>query len=223
MATDGVRPDGRRLLLAEELALLSIGHGGGRHPGGPVLEATYAAAVLIELRARGTVELSRGFVRFVDRWPTGDPLLDEIIRDVRTTRPRPLRLELVALARAGIGRMVVERLERDALIARTRSTVFGLVPVWRYSVVPPRMLAHWAIRIHAIVRGDEAPDAREHALLPLLAAAQLLPHLVDRHDRHTAAVRAASLAGEDPIFEALAAHLAVLESGEEAVLVSAAV
>ena len=222
MASDGVRSDGRRLLLAEELALLSIGEDGGPFPGGPMLEGAYAAAILMELRARGAVDIVCGSVRSLDGCPTGDRLLDEIVRDVRTARSRPVRQEIAAIARTGIGRAVVERLERDELIARRRSTVLGLVPVWRYSVIPPRMVTHWAIRLHAIVRGEDAPDAREHALLPLLAAVHLLPRLVGRGQRLTATALAGSLAQDDPIVDALHAHLAVLEAGEEALLVTTA-
>jgi len=176
----------------------------------------------MERRARGAVEIAQGFVRSIDRWPTGDRLLDGVVRDMRTTAPRSLRQEISTIARAGIARAVVERLERDELVARGRSTVLGFIPVWRYSVIPPRMLTHWTIRLHAIVRGEDAPDAREHALLPILAAVHLLPRLVGHGQRLTAAALAGSLAQSDPILDALQAHLAVLDAGEEAVLVTAA-
>lgn len=220
MVGDGVRDGGRQLLLAEELALLAIGEGGGRFPGGAVLQAALGAAILMELRARAQVELRHGAVCLVDGWPTGDPVLDEVSDDLRSAGPRLVRQAIVAIGRTGMAGTIAERLERRGIIVRTLSTILGVIPVRGYRVVPPRMLGHWAIRIHAIVRGEESPDAREHALLPLLAAVHLLPHLVGRADRPAAAAVARALAQGDPILEALHRQIALVEAGDAAALVA---
>lgn len=220
MESEGVRLAGRQLLLAEELALLAIGERGGSFPGTPQLEAALAGAILIELRERSIIGIGPDRLTNIERWPTGDTLLDQIVAEL-VLCARSVRQDLERIARSAIAVTIVERLERRALVSRHRDTVLGVIPITRYTVVPPRFQLHWRVRINGIIRENTVPDAREHALLPLLAATRLLRGSVEHAERGRAARIADDLGRDDPVQQAVVRTIALIEAGEAAVTVAA--
>jgi hypothetical protein len=217
MDGDSAPHGGRHLLLAEELALLAIAEGSGAFPADPVLDPALAGAILVELRERKAVAIDRGQVTIVERWPTGDDLLDEIVRELEGS-PRPVGRCLARIARSEIAVRLVDRLERRGCIAHHREVVLGPIPLPRNGVVAPRFRLHWAVRIHAIARGDLLPDAREHAMLPLLAATRLLRGFVEPSTRGSIGEIARELGRDDPVQAAVVRAIALVEAGGAAVM-----
>lgn len=213
MESDGAPLGGRHLLLAEELALLAIAERHGAFPDTPVLDAALAGAILIELRERRALVLEGPRVAIVERWPTGDPLLDDVVRELEGST-RSVSQSLARIVRSGIAATLVGGLERHGFVVRRRDVVLGLIPVIRYGIVPPRFRLHWAVRIHAVVRADDAADAREHAMLPLLSVAGLLRGFAEPGERDRAERVARALGRGDPIQAAVAHAVVLAEAGE---------
>lgn len=220
MATDGARLAGRQLLLSEELALLAIGERGDSFSTTPTLEAALAGAILVELRERSTVAIEAERVTAIDRWPTGDTVLDQIVGALELSA-RSVHQVLEHIAGSGLSVTIVDRLERRGIVSRHRETVNGLIPITRYAVVPPRFRVHWLVRIHGIVRGEAIPDARERAMLPLLAATGFLRGFVEPAERGRAARIASDLGRNDPVQRAVVHTIALVEAGEAAMTVAA--
>lgn len=217
MESDGARLAGRQLLLAEELALLAISERNGAFPGTPALETALAGGLLIELRERQAIAVAGGRLTHVERWPSGDALLDEIAREIEIG---PVSRALGSIVRRGPAERLVERLERRGILARHREVVLGVIPITRHSVVPPRLRLHWTVRIHAIVRREADADAREHAMVPLLAASGILRGFVLPSERGQAASVAADLASDDPIQDAVARAIALIGAGDAPAMVA---
>lgn len=219
MESDGSPLGGRHLLLAEELALLAIAERNGAFPGTPALEVGLAGAVLVELRERRAVVIDGSHLASVERWPIGDTVLDEVVREVEGSAPS-VRQCVDRIARRGLAATLVDRLERRGIVARHRDVVIGILPVTRYGVVPPRFRQHWAERIGVILRDDARPDARERAMLPLLAAVGLVRGFADPAERIRLSRTAHALGRRDPIHDTVARTIAHIDAAAAAVMVA---
>jgi hypothetical protein len=218
--SDADRLNGRRLLLAEELALIAIDRRDGAFPATPALEAAYGAALLGELRAREVVRFDGDDIRVIDGWPTGDAVLDEVVLELRDGSALSIQRRLDRMARSGLVSTIVDRLERSGIVAHRRDVVLGLIPATRWLVVPPRIRTHWEIRLHAIVRGADLPDTREAALLPLLAATRILSGYFERAERPAAYRLAQRLGRGDPLVGSLDTVIARSEAMDAAASVA---
>lgn len=209
---DADRLNGRRLLLAEELAVLAIDGTDRGLRATAALELAQAAAMLVELQVRGVVRVDGDAISVVDDWPTGDALLDEVVRTIRERPSATIAAHLDGIADSGLLPEVIGRLERGGIVARRRDTWLGLIPVTRWRIVPPRMRIQWSIRLRAIVRGVDLPDTREVALVPLLATIGALSAFLGDDERGAAHELARRLARREPILVALDARVAAAEA-----------
>jgi hypothetical protein len=201
-------------MLAEHLLLVAWNSERGRPPLGKkdALRTGLCGALVSELTLRKAVAVVEGRAVVVDAGPSGDDLLDEVLRVLAEdgTRGRSLKRQLKAVRRAEadvVGR-IARRLVDAGVLRQTDSRVAGIFPATRYPVValdaPDRVREE--VRAWLGDASGAAPDPRTPCLVALLRACGLLGTVTDglRERRHASA-RARAAMKDDPVAGAVKA------------------
>ncbi|GAB7189640.1 hypothetical protein NUM3379_03460 [Kineococcus sp. NUM-3379] len=171
--------------LAEELYLLLLDPATGRsRADGQRLELVLAGAVLLELAARGHLEVAAGGLAGVraerlvvtGEGPVGEPVLDTALRQLRA---RPGQRPVAALNRLkrALRGQVLERLAERGEVEVERGTVLGFVPVTRVRAVQPQHVESLHADVASALLGAAAPGRRAVALVALVHSVGLVAKL----------------------------------------------
>lgn len=186
-----------RLTLPEEYALLALDDESGKIPFSLSETALHglAGALLLELALRGRLRLSGRRVDVVEGPPARDPLLNEVLHELRWARKsRTVRQWVEKLARRRSWRRVVGGLARARILDERSHRVLGLFPARRYPTRTPQVEDEVRGRLRRVAVEGAAPDARTACLLVLVHATGLATRVFSRPERRRARERARALA-----------------------------
>lgn len=162
--------------LAEELVLLAYDDETGRPSVSRIaLDLGLAAAILVELMLRDRI-VADGGLRVVDRTPTGEPVLDEVLARVGADAPHPVMSWLQRL-RLGVRDLVLKSLVQRGVIRDQAVTALEYIPLHRYPTVDPSSEARTRARLAEALTGASIPDERTAALATLVAGVRMTPTL----------------------------------------------
>ncbi len=184
--------------LAQELYLCAL-DGSAYH--GQKLPPGIGGALLADLQLQRRVELGER-VGVLDRSPTGDPLLDEMLGSLPEGEDSPK----INYAVSGLGqvqtRRVMEKTLEDGLCeehpGEKRRLLPGSKPAFRLATPAgeePRA------RARETLLGQREPDARTAVLVTLVEACGLVGGLVPREERKAAQQRAREIANGEGVSE----------------------
>jgi hypothetical protein len=196
------------LTLAEELVLLATREDGSVDVSAwDSLDNGIGGARLLELALAGRVALEDGKIVVADATPTGDELADEALAAIEASeKPRSAKHWVGRLAKGGVRKRVLARLDERGVLAAERSKFLGLVPRTRHVEVDPGPELEVRRRVRAAVLGEEpAPDARTVALASLVKACSLVGAVFERRERGEAKKRIGELATPDDVGRAVKA------------------
>lgn len=184
--------------LLEELLLIAYSDQGSLKASAGVVDYGLAGAVLMELMLAGRLTLTKRAVTVVSDEPTGDPLLDEALTRIRTSRRTSPRKWVLTL-RHGLRKRVLERLVARGVLRREKRRVLLVLPQIRYpsaTGMTPAPEIDARQRLRAIVAGTGPVDPRTAALGALVQATgldrEVFPDLPDRERKHRLATVVAS-------------------------------
>ena len=184
--------------LAQELYLCAL-DGSPYH--GQKLPPGIGGALLADLQLQRRVELGER-VRVLDRTPTGDPLLDQILGSLPEGEDSPeIKYAVSGVGQVQTGRVMEKTLE-DGLCAEhageKRRLLPGSKPAFKLATPAgeePRARAREALL------GQREPDARTAVLVTLVEACGLVDGLVSRDERKAARERAREIANGEGVSE----------------------
>jgi hypothetical protein len=177
------------MLLAEELLLCAI------PPDGvvvsPKVVAGIGGAIAAELVLGGRIALEEEGVQLVDRTPTGDEILDDVLKGLEDPDVTETRATWFV---SGAGQVASPKLHArivaDGLVVKHKGDARRFwvdKPDW-YEITPageePRR------RLTALLLGQREPDARDALLASLTAACDLVKLHVPKEARKEAKARA---------------------------------
>jgi len=191
------------LLLAEELLLLVLDDGKGHDKTLGGADSGLAGALLIELAARGWLELAAGRLVPTVPPPAVAPAASvlavalAIIAAEGTPRDAGHWVRKLPGELKPIKGSVAARLVDLGILSPQRRKVLGLVPVDRYPELDPEPERLLRRRLRAELTGTTDLSSRTAMLIPLLRAYNLVDKLVDRPQRKEAS-RLTKAVAEDP-------------------------
>ncbi len=171
-------------LIAEDVLLMLLEHAGG-FVSGDNRKPALAGAVLAELALSGAVEIEtekglwkRAKVVVEDPATVTDPVLVEALADI-DAKKRSAQ-DLVNRLGKELPDQLCARLVERGLLRREDSKVLGLVSRTRWPATnsPHEQALRAAVR--RALTGGEDPDQRTATVIAILAAADVLPKVVDR-------------------------------------------
>lgn len=158
--------------LADDLLLLAV-RGNGTLAVRRRLRFGIAAAELVQLAARGSVDVGDGQITVLDSSPPGDPLLDDALASMTAGAAVPSVRVWVGLNRPGlVGRHMAALMAAGTIRERPRKAA-GLFPVMRLEVTGPARLEQARARLDAVASGTAGTGPEQAALAGLVGAVGL--------------------------------------------------
>lgn len=173
--------------LVDELLLLAYDDTSGRNRADH-LEIGLGGAIMLELTLAERIDVVDKRVRVLDASPTGDRLLDEVLRRIGEDKPRKPQA-VVQRASKGLTQTVLDDLVARGVLRFNRDRLLGVFPFHRYLPDDPTAEADARARLAAAVDAGAAPDARTAALASLVYALKM--HSVALPGRNQREVRKA--------------------------------
>lgn len=158
--------------LADDLLLLAV-RGNGTLAARGKLRFGVAAAELIQLAARGSVDISDSQITVLDSSSTGDPLLDDALASMTTGATAPSVKIWVGLNRPGLTVRHLAALMAAGTIREGQRKVLGLFPDMRLKITDPERQAQARARLDAIASGASEIGPEQAALAGLADAVGL--------------------------------------------------
>jgi hypothetical protein len=195
--------------LPERLLLLSLDDDGQPRDPRSALGYALAGAALTELLLAGRLANRDGRLQVVSPAPTGDPVLDEVLRQVEAEpRPRKLKWWVSRLGGGGwrrpsVRNRLIDHLTSEGVLARDQERLLGLFPVTRHPPAEPTADDQARAAVRAVLVGGREPDEPTAALVALVEAAGLVDACVGRSERRQARQRAKQIAAGDQVGEAV--------------------
>jgi hypothetical protein len=194
------------LLLAEEALLLALDDETGEDRAEWSSDAALAGAVLLDLARAGAVEDAYGALVPAPGAAVEPALLADALAALRAEpRPRPAEHWVATLPRAlkPLKARVAEPLVQRGVLSERRARVLGLFGTTRYVEDDPEPEREVRRRLEAVLLAGAAPDARTRMLVAVLAPTGLLERGVPRELRGGVRARAAAVAEQGPVGEAV--------------------
>lgn len=186
------------LLIAEELFLLTHDDESGKASMTALAsDNAYAGALLLDLAERGAVRLEGDHV-MVTGDATGDALLDDVRETLSGDEPRSVSAWISRLP----GRLkhlrdrVGESLVRRGVLEEQRGKVLGMFPTTRWPERDPEPERAVRAGLHDVLVRGVTPTAHQAMLVVLVQTQALVPKLVAKDERRTAAATAERLAAD---------------------------
>ena len=161
--------------LIEELLLLTLEDSGGEFDSVPEVYPTcgLAGGALMDLALRGRIDSDLASIWVVDETPTGDVVLDIVLRDI-AAEPRRLGarawIERLAPAAYGMREAALGGLIRKGILRQEDERFLWVLHDRRYPVVEGRDRPEAKRRILSLLFNDEIPDPADAALAALADA-----------------------------------------------------
>ncbi|HEU4349339.1 MAG TPA: GPP34 family phosphoprotein, partial [Actinoplanes sp.] len=191
------------IALAEELLLLAYDDLTGKATGSRIgLDLGMAAAVMVDLALAGRVAYVDGYLKVIDRTPTGEGIADVVLAKAANDEPHTPAQWLQRL-RHRLRSRVLDDLVARGVIQDVDETHMQYIHLHRYPTVEPAVEAEIRKRLAEALVTDGIPDERTAALCTLLIACRMEPALrlppedAERaHRRLEAIASGAGFAGE---------------------------
>lgn len=171
------------LLVEDVLLLLTDDVTGKSAVDSTTLDIALAGSVLLELAARGKVDLARpgeavkaGRVVVRDPSPTGDPLLDNAVARVQAVSARKPD-SLLHQFKKGLADEVRRRLAERGILRFDEGRVLGIFPVSRWPAADSSHEEHVRRALHDVLVTGRSATGEEAAIISVLLAVDKL-HLV---------------------------------------------
>lgn len=205
------------LTFAEEIVLLALDEKEGVITELPhqALHAAMSGAVLMELCLLNRVDADAKQMRAVDTAPTGEPILDSVLKDLQGAHPEHTLTywlnrmaghhahEILRLSLAGLVRKGVLREEKHRFL--------WVFPDRRYPRQNDREFIEVRARLRLALLGTDIPEVRDIVLISLLNACRLIPRILADDELPRAHARIAQLSRLDLIGQALAQSIREIE------------
>ncbi|GAB3655422.1 GOLPH3/VPS74 family protein [Glycomyces tarimensis] len=157
--------------LVDELILLSYDDASGRNRA-QHLELGLGGAIVLELTLAERIDVVDKKVQVVDATPTGDRLLDEVLRRIADDKPRK-PAAVVQRAGKGLTQTVLDDLVSRGVLEFKRDKLLGVFPFHRYLPRDPTAEADARARLTRAVDMGSAAEARTAALASLVYAMKM--------------------------------------------------
>lgn len=207
------------LSLLEELLLFSLDdHTGQFYPIAPrTLDLASAAAVLMQLALKGRVDNDLTSLFVVDTTPTGDGMLDAVLRNMALSpilTPHPIAHWLALLSEEGpaLQETALKRLEARKIIRREDKKMLWFFGVRRYPTQSTGEAREVRSRLFDILLRDYKPYPEDVMLLALIDRCHLLSRIMPVPDYEEAEPRLRDLVKMDLIAQAMSGAIDEVES-----------
>jgi len=204
------------LTFAEEIVLLALDEKEGVITELPhqALHTAMAGAVLMELSLLNRVDSDAKQMRVVDTSPTGEAVLDAILKDLQDRHPEhspAYWLNRLAGRAHEILRLALAGLVGKGILREEKHRLFWVFPDRRYPRLQDREFIEVRARLRQALLGTELPEVRDIVLISLLNACRLIPRILSDDELPRAQTRIAQLARLDLIGQALARSIREIE------------
>jgi golgi phosphoprotein 3 len=165
--------------FAEEILLLQLDDTHGRFIDLPLSAAdvVLAGAALMELALDNRVDSDLEHLILVDRTPTGDDILDDVLDRLGQAGAGlsvAAALELITANAEKYQQRALKRLVAKGILREEDGRFLWVFHTRRYPVVDDREQREVKARLHQILLTDEIPDPRDVVLICLIDACGLL-------------------------------------------------
>ena len=197
------------LTFAEELFLLALDDRQGALRPMPVLALEYAlaGAVVTELAFHNRVDTDLTHLTVVDPTPTGDPLLDGVLKELAAEpRQHSLHAWLESLSDEArqIQDQVLHQLMARGILKCEDRRILWVFHSRRYPLLDNHEIKEVCARLRDLILGEDIPTPRDAVLISLADACRLLNHLLSREERAQAQPRINALAKLDLVGQEVA-------------------
>ena len=175
-------------------------------PIGPAL----AGAVLIELAAKGRIDLESPAVSVLDSTPVGDDVLDQsldLLASTRKTRRVGYWVRRLSRSAKLIWRDALRQLCEKGILEKTESRFMGLIPIRRYHVRDIEANRVVRKRLTDAARDPSPPASPEFSVVVLLEASGQLRRLLPKNDLKEARKRIRQISRANLAVRAVAAQI----------------
>ncbi len=205
------------LRFAEEIMLLLLDDGDGTFVELPShsLELALAGAVLMDLALEGRIDTDPERLFVVDTAPIADdllaPTLQRIARSMVTYDARHWLRETASHA-GEIRERALARLIERGILRREQGRFLWVFRTRRYPVIDDRQLQEVRLRIMALLRNDEIPDARDALIVALADVCGIFGTLLSAAELKTLMPRIRQIGKLDLIAREVTAAVREIES-----------
>jgi hypothetical protein len=166
------------IALAEELLLLAYDDETGKATGSRIgLDLGMAAAVMVDLALAGRIAYVDGYLKVIDRTPTGEAIADAVLTKAADDDEPHTPAQWLQRLRHRLRTRVLEDLVARGVVRDVDETQLEYIHVHRYPTVDPAVEAEIRKRLGEALMSEGAPDERTAALCTLLTACRMEPAL----------------------------------------------
>jgi len=192
------------LSFAEEIFLLAIDDREGSIKPLPVSALEYAlpGALLMELAFLNKVDIDLQSLRVVNKEPTGNTLLDDIMRQIESksdAQSTSYWLSFFAGQAKQIQEHILARLIARGILKTEDKKILWVFKTRRYPMIDNREIKEVTARLRELILSDEIPDPREAVLVSLVDACRLFDDIFSAEEYERVRPRIKALAKLDLI------------------------
>ncbi|MGE9296546.1 MAG: GOLPH3/VPS74 family protein, partial [Puniceicoccales bacterium] len=196
------------LRFAEEILLLALDDTSGKLHAVPEgsLRLAIAGGLIMELAFSGVVDTDDKNLEVLSRQPTGDALLDDVLKRIPEEKPFSIQRALNAVSDYGDEwrRRLIDELKQRGILTQVDHRLFFVLKERRYPVVDNKEEQEVLSRIREVVLDPEAiPDPRDVVIICLVDACDLGPVIFTEEELKANQERIEQIAKMDFIGQAL--------------------
>ena len=212
--------------FVEEIILLALDDKKGKFVDLPplALDQALAGAVLLELAFQNRIDTDLTHLTLVSDKPTGDQMLDPILKEIAAAKDKKDAKYWVGLISADgekIRSAGLARLVEKGVLKKEERKFLWVIPGRRYPMIQNQEEEEERKRIRKVVVDGEVPSPRDVVIVSLSSACQLLRTIFTDAERLKYSPRIAEVAKMDLIGQAVSKSVAeVQEAVMRAVLYS---
>jgi len=205
------------LSMLEEVVLLAVDEQSGQLRSTRESGTAYAlvAAVFFDLSLARKIDTDTEEIQIVDHAPTGDPLLDRVLDEMRA-RPslKTVRdwLEAIFRGRYDLEGHALASLDCRGILRREKTKRLWIIDVERFPLVDGRPQQHVKERLLQTVLFDQIPDTRDIILVSLAEPCGLLSNFLTQTQLTVRGERIRMLCGLETISRKVADAVAALDA-----------
>jgi len=220
------RKNDSMVTFVEEIVLLALDDKKGKFVDLPplALDQALAGAALLELALQNRIDTDLAHLMLVSDKPTGDKMLDPILREIAAAKDKKDAKYWVGVISADgekIRNAALARLVEKGVLKREEKKILWVIPGRRYPMIQNKEEEEVRKRIRHVVVDGAIPSPRDVVIISLASACQLLRTVFSDADLLKHSPRIAEVAKMDLIGRAVSKSVAeVQEAVMRAVLYS---